>query len=339
MKFSHDRLSLLYSILALALLFSACNSKNSNETTLQNDLIGPYLGQELPDTTPRIFAPGIVSTEMYERDLAISSDGSEIYYTVLSKSMNNRRSTIILVKQIDGIWMDPEVAPFSGKYSDVEPFIQYDGKKLYFVSDRPLVVGKDNEYKYNIWYIEKTAQSWSNPKPIGEPINGHGSVFYPSITKSGTMYFTRRNDDESEYIYRSKTVDGNFTNPEILPENVNSTKAQFNALISPDESFLIIPTVVENNTFGSSDYYVSFRDKDDNWSELINLGKNINSKNWDFSPSLSPDGKYFFFQRDTWNEGLEGRQLNYNDLLNIHNGGGDIYWVDASVITRLNPMK
>jgi hypothetical protein len=45
-------------------------------------LSGPYLGQSLPDSIPQLFAPGVVSTGMFTRDVAISPDGKEIYFCV-----------------------------------------------------------------------------------------------------------------------------------------------------------------------------------------------------------------------------------------------------------------
>jgi len=341
MKLLKKRYRLLYSLLTAGLIMLSCSdktTKDSIESKLSN-LSGSYLGQEQPGTTPKIFAPGIVSTGLPERDLTISPDGNEIYFTVQLGRDYDYRSCIVGVKQINGLWSKPEVVSFSGQYSDIEPFIQPDGKKMYFASRRPIVEGVENKGRYSIWYVDRVGDGWGTPKPVGEPITGEGMVCYASITKSGTMYFTKMHEDGNEFIYRSKFVDGKFTTPEILPENININESQWNACISPDEDYLIIPSYVEGYNYGSADYYVSFRDENDNWSDLINLGEKINSPGLDFTPSISPDGKYFFFQRMNWTENLDGKILNYNDLVNIHNGRGDIYWVDASVITDLNPNK
>jgi hypothetical protein len=326
-------------LLAGLLMFSCNQKKNENKDSKLTDLSGPYLGQELPGTTPKLFAPGIVSTDLPERDLTISPDGNEIYFTVQLGPLTDFRSCIVGVRQINGYWTKPEVVSFSGQYSDIEPFIQPDGKKMYFASRRPLVQGVENKARYSIWYVDRIGDAWGTPKPVGEPITGGGMVCYASITKSGTMYFTKMHEDGNEFIYRSKFVDGKFTTPEILPKNVNINDTQWNAFISPDEDFLIVPSYVEGDSYGSYDYYVSFRDENDNWSDLINLGEKINSPGLDFTPSVSPDGKYFFFQRMAFTEKLDEKILTYNDLINVHNGRGDIYWVDASVIHELNPFK
>jgi len=334
-------LKIVIVVFLAALMFFSCNQKSNKESlnSQLTNLTGPYLGQKPPGKTPKIFAPGVVSTELPERDLTISPDGNEIYFAVQLGQMNDWRSCIVGVKQINGFWTKPEVVSFSGQYSDIEPFIQPDGKKMYFASTRPIVEGKENKGRYSIWYVDKIENGWGTPKTIGKPITGEGMVCYASITKTGTMYFTKKHKDGNEFIYRSIFVNGKFTTPKILPENININDSQWNAIISPDEDYLIIPSYVEDDNYGSADYYVSFRDENDNWSNLINLGEKINSPGLDFTPSISPDGKYFFFQRMNWTEDIDNKILNYSDLVNIHNGRGDIYWVDASVIKDLKPNK
>lgn len=46
------------------------------------ELSGPYLGQTPPGLKAQVFAPGIVNTPLYTRDLAMTPDGKEIYFGV-----------------------------------------------------------------------------------------------------------------------------------------------------------------------------------------------------------------------------------------------------------------
>ncbi len=46
-------------------------------------LTGDYLGQPLPGDTPEVFAPGIVTRGRYTRDVAMTPDGSELYFGVM----------------------------------------------------------------------------------------------------------------------------------------------------------------------------------------------------------------------------------------------------------------
>ena len=78
--------SLLFLLLSLVVLFASCNT--SNETSRFPELSGPFLGQTLPGDNPELFAPGIISTAMYERDIAIMPDGNEIYYCISTFGYN-----------------------------------------------------------------------------------------------------------------------------------------------------------------------------------------------------------------------------------------------------------
>ena len=64
--------------------------------------------------------------------------------------------------------------------------------------------------------------------------------------------------------FRSKIIDGIYIEPELLGPEINSGRSRYNALISSDERFLIVPTYGMEDSFGATDYYISFRDDTDN---------------------------------------------------------------------------
>ena len=86
--------------------------------------------------------------------------------------------------------------------------------------------------------------------------------------------------------------------------------------------------------------YVSYR-RDNVWTKPENLGDKINSVGWDFSPKISPDGKWFLFtsNRSFADKPLEKR-LNYKELLKkLHepgNGLRDIYKIEIGAL-KLTP--
>jgi len=289
-------------------------------------LKGSYLGQTPPGNIPLIFAPGIISTGMSESAIAVSPDGKEIFYTVHA----GNSETIVTTKFINGSWTAPEVAPFSGKYMDGFPAMHPDGSKLYFHSYRPLDKGSQIADVVNIWFVEKKGSGWGEPKPIGSPINGNGFVCCPSVTKTGTLYYSKKTSDGGEKIYRSRFVNGKYMEPEALPQQVNREKEQYHAVISPDERYLILPR---------DNYLVSFRDEKDQWSDLIPLGDAVNQMRSGGCPSISSDGKYFFFTaypQIKWNRQFE-RHHTYDDLQKITlqdpaSDRTDIFWVDAKII-------
>ncbi len=306
-------------------------------------LKGEYLGQQLPGTEPELFAPGIISTGMFTRDIAMTPDGREIYFTAVLGRY--RITQILFTRWIGGTWTEPEIAPFSGNpdYMDAEPFVTPDGRRLLFLSTRPDSAGGVPEGDQEIWVVDRSGEGWSEPYNLGAPVNTRNAEFFPSVTNDGTIYFTR-SEGRNSYIFRSRMVDGKLSEPVKLPSQVNSTGIQYNAFISPDESYLIFASAGREDCLGGDDYYVCFKDSGDSWTEPINLGARVNTTDGsEHSPYVSPDGKFFFFMSarigDKFDQG--NGKLTRDMMLKMHNepAGGlpGIYWMEASFIEGLKP--
>ncbi len=306
-------------------------------------LEGPYLGQKPPGGEPRLFAPGLVSTGMYTRDIAMTPDGGEIYWTAAVGSWTY--VTILMSRHEEGRWTPPEVVPFATdpRYRFIEPCVSPDGKRLFFASDRPSQPG-GKEGNFDLWVADRTGNGWCEPKALGAPVNTEAGEFFPSVTKDGTLYFTRDSGPESAGIWRSRPVDGHFAAPERLPAQVNAGASQFNAFIAPDESYIILSVQGRKENLGPMDYCIAFRSPQDAWSPIVDLGPVFNGpKIGGYSPFVSRDGKYFFFMSARRDPGLlaPGEKLTYSRLLELHrrpgNGIAGIWWVDASFLEGLRP--
>lgn len=310
------------------------------------DLTGDYLGQDPPGDTPRLFAPGIVSTGLLDRDVAMMPDGSEIYFGAAGPEYTF--SAIMVTRRLpDGRWTLPEVAPFVAPYParDLEAFISPDGKRVYFLSDRP-PVGQDEPYgNSDIWVADRVENGWGDPYNLGAPVNSEGQEYFPSVTLDGTIYFTRQQKGErGHFIYRSRMVDGAHAEPEKLPSQVNAGPMQFNAFVAPDESYIILSVAGHSDAIGRTDYHVCFRSPDDAWTEPINLGNKVNFPGAQgYSPYVSADGRYFFFMstRTTALDSLKGSRLTRKQMLELlaspGTGNSDTYWIEASFIEALRP--
>ncbi len=69
---------------------------------------GPYLDQPPPGDEPVLFAPGIVSDGLNNRDMAITPDGREVYWSVNLRNFD--LSVIMYSRQTGKGWSEPEVA-------------------------------------------------------------------------------------------------------------------------------------------------------------------------------------------------------------------------------------
>jgi hypothetical protein len=313
-------------------------------------LNGPWLGQSPPGLTPELFAPGIVCSGLNERDVAVSADGREIYFGVSF----GRVTTIMWTRLQGGRWSEPEVAPFAADaaYFHFEPALSADGRRVFFLTNRPGPGGeaKPGWANQTIWAADRAADgSWGEPYDPAPEINGGGLQFFPSLTRDGTLYFSRmdRKTRRTE-ICRARRSGAGFGPVEALPAPVNGEGTPYNAFIAPDESYLI--ACVDGKPLaanpGTANYFVFFRDAHDRWSEGVALGGEVN---WPgstaMSPYVSPDGRYFFFaaQRTAarFQAPLRGRTLAQLVQMSAsaQNGNYDIYWVDARVIAALRPAS
>jgi hypothetical protein len=76
------RTILIILTIGLITLVASCTQQQNKEAAAAEpgfpELTGPYLGLEPPGMEPKLFAPGIVNTGMYTRDVAMTPDGNEI---------------------------------------------------------------------------------------------------------------------------------------------------------------------------------------------------------------------------------------------------------------------
>ncbi len=306
-------------ILILLLFFISC-SKNDNTESLEfiRDFHGQYLGQKPPGMTPEVFAPGIISGVEAVLNAAFSPDGNAFYYSSISDS---GQYTVKYSYSIDGNWTIPETAPFSGEFNDADPIFSYDGRYLFFVSDRP-ETSNDKETDLNVWYIERSGKKWTEPVNAGGNVNTEVSEFYPAVSGDMTLYFTA--EYENGYgrrdIYRSEFANGVYSEPENIGETINTEYDESDVFVSPGEEYIIYKVSGRPDSYGYGDIFISFKDENNNWAEGINMGRIINTAAHEYCPIMSPDMKYFFFTR-------------------VINGRGHIYWIDAKVIDGLKPDK
>lgn len=284
-------------------------------------LAGPYLGQQPPGETPELFAPGVISTCKEHSAAMFTPDGSEVYFGRMFPQ------EIYLMRQINGVWTDPEVAPFSGAVNDLYPFLSTDGQFLVFSSNRTLEPGGASLGRgLHLWMVERTASGWSEPTHIELAVDPPGRLGGPAILPDRTLYFGQRVDSGSMDIFVAAHDGHGYGVPRSLGPPINSEQPEHSPFLAPDRSFLLFSSFYRSR--GRSDLFVSFRGADGGWTRPINLGQRVNSRWKDEYPYVSPDGKYLFFNSN--------RPSALNESA-IPDGPGNVYWVDASVIERLRP--
>jgi Tol biopolymer transport system component len=245
------------------------------------------LGNDELTEDPKLFAEGTISTPG-AMSITFSPDGRTLWFAEASAS--------IMASHLDnGKWSTPEALSFSGRYFDFSPCLSSDGSQLVFSSSRPRAGEK---LSLGIWAADKTATGWGSPKDLGALINGSGEgAGSPSLAANGTLYFvTQRPDSVGGLdIYRAKRIGGQYSPPENLGPVINSPARENDVYVGRDESYIIFSSDRPGG-LGENDLYLS-EWKDGAWMQPRNLGPAINSARAECCPSVSPDGKYFFFKR------------------------------------------
>ncbi|MEO9853050.1 MAG: hypothetical protein ABJH72_21865 [Reichenbachiella sp.] len=274
--------------------------------------------------SPELLMPGKISTQYKERDMTITVDGNHLLYSV--HSYDNAHRMIVEMKKNGSIWSDAEVSSFSGKYKDLEPMFAPSGKRLYFASDRPLFETDDTN-DYNIWYVDKVKEGWSEPIPLDSLINTDGDEFYPSVSNKGTLYFTatREGGKGKEDIFFSLYQNGRFQRPLSMDSAINTPTYEFNSFIDPDENYILFSSYGRSDGLGGGDIYISHK-INDQWQPAINLGDQINSEKLDYCPFVSADAQVFYFTSNRKDKSEAGSVSELRRLMNnTQNGFDNIY--------------
>ncbi|QSE99155.1 TolB family protein [Fulvivirga lutea] len=185
-----------------------------------------------------------------------------------------------------------EVSFSNGKYTDYHPEIFQDSLMI-FISRRPEPGTNDPVPYGNLWMVMKSNNAWGEPQFISE-LNHKGHDTYPTLTKSGRLYFNsdRPGGKGSMDIYVSNYMNGKFSDPTPL-NALNTTDSENDLVIDPDEKFIIFNRYSFET--GELDLFISFNEEG-NWSEAQPLTQ-INEKGvFELTPTLSTDKKYFYYE-------------------------------------------
>lgn len=278
-------------------------------------LEGDYLGQKPPAGKAELFALGIISSVWGLHSTAVfSPDGNEVTWAPMMDFPGEiySRGGLLTMKRVDGRWTPPAWAAFSGPDVDDDvPFYSAAGRRIYFISTRPLP-GESGGGRERIWFADRTAAGWSAPRPLDPAVNQHAMHWAFSLDRRGDLYFAGQAADSrgGDDIYLARFSNGTYEKPVNLGAPVNTAAGENTPFVAPDGSYLLFSRAF--------DLWASFRGGDGAWSEPVRLGPEVNSPEIELCPMVTADGKYLFF--------LSGRD-----------GESHAYWVDAQAVTKLRP--
>ncbi len=254
-----------------------------------------------------------INTKKSEYFPILSIDGLKMYFTFADGKKGGE--DIYYSQLIGNIWIKPKNlgAPFSTKENDAINSVSADGNTIVlFGSYKGYIGGGDN------FYAQKTATGWSEIKPFPRPVNSEywdcdgyltadgKAFFFTSDRKGGVGDFVKGGQFyHGEYegntdIWVSVKNDSVWGKPINIGTTINTPYAERSPFLHPDGKTLYFSSDGHYG-LGSLDVFKSVRLSDTlwtEWSEPVNLGKEINTAGYDVAYKISTDGKNAYFSSD-----------------------------------------
>jgi tetratricopeptide (TPR) repeat protein len=129
---------------------------------------------------------------------------------------------------------------------------------------------------------------------LGSVINSRYSDVNPVVSDDETVMVYSTAEQYQDALYFTKKVNGRWTAPRnIIPDlGLGFEEKNFPTSISSDGRELYI---YRQGADYDGNIFVTRRDKNDKWSNLVRLNDNINTKYWESHATISHDGKKLYF--------------------------------------------
>ena len=163
------------------MVLTVCNRPDGKgKCDLYYSYWNPNDGWEIPKPLP-----GDINTGRWESQPSLGPDGQTIYFVRGENSVSTAMDIFVSTMGTDGNWSKGKKLPKSINSPDREssPFIHFDGKTLYFRSERSPSLGGSDFFKCT----RLTDSTWSEAVNLGFPLNSFGDEFSMVIDKSGTF--------------------------------------------------------------------------------------------------------------------------------------------------------
>ncbi len=241
---------------------------------------------------PQVFAPGVVSGPANDDAPAFTPDGATVFFG----SSAGPLSTILVSHRKGGVWSRPQVAPFSGEWSDQQAAMAPDGSFMVFVSNRPVTVGDKTHPSGNLWRVDRKGQGWRAPTHLPATVNRDASIWAPSIAGDGSLYFIDREKAGAPFrLWRAQWHSDSYEPARPISFG-DPTTQDVDPAVAPDESFIVFASAKPGSD--KPERLFLARREGDHWGQPVDLGDKINGATDTNGARLGPDGRTLYFSSD-----------------------------------------
>ncbi len=276
------------------------------------------------DLKSRLLRINIDKTKYQVKGMKIIVDGRKVpgYTGIDAIGISSSKKPIkVTIEQPQNLIEDVVVEKLSDNinstYEETMPMIAPDGQTFYFSrANHPDNIGgiKDEN---DIWYSELNRETgkWGKSKNLGPLLNNKGPNYISSITPDGNAMtvllgnqYTKGNKMKPGVSVSTKSSEG-WSKPEPLDINNALIETTDGNYFLANNRNVLVMAIDRFDAFGEKDLFVSFLQKDNKWTEPLNLGNDINTVNMESSPYLAADNETIYFS----SKGFSGY------------GGSDVY--------------
>ncbi|MGB3462201.1 MAG: hypothetical protein WBA33_09575 [Rhodanobacter lindaniclasticus] len=247
-----------------------------------------------------VFAPDGIAGAADDGAAAFTPDGNTVYFMRGTDSF-----TLMESHRVDGRWSTPRVAPFSGRWRDLDPAMAPDGSYLLFVSNRPVSGTAPLDAVHagqrragqgmNLWRVDRRGNGWGKPVRLPDVVNTCSMSFAPSVAADSSIYFIGCvGADEGLHLLRSIWRDGHYQAPYVVKLGTADALIRDPA-IAPDRSFIVVAT--KRTAQQPYRLAIAFHTRE-GWSALQDLGDTVNGGKHSMGAQLGPDHRTLYFYSD-----------------------------------------
>ena len=202
------------------------------------------------------------------------------------------------IKHIESV---KEIKGINTKGEESNPIIVPYGNKMYFMH-MSSNTKKASTLGQEIWISEKIDDEWSNAIPWKISAHDNANNVIIGVTNNEKkLYIFNSNDTRNKFAkglsYLQLNEAGVFDSPvRISIPGFEIAYGFYSFYVTPDEEQFFVATAADSSDY--EDLFVSLKQEDGSWGELINLGSTINTSLIETTPFLSSDKKVLYFSSD-----------------------------------------
>ncbi len=172
------------------------------------------------------------------------------------------------------------------RFSDVNPVISGDETKIVYIQKQPFYDA--------VAYCEKIEDGWSFPRILMEELQVDEDAYPTALNYEGDEMILYRSDNFIGDLYTSKLVDGFWTPPIRMNDNINTKYWESHGCFTRSGDTLYF-TSNRKGGYGGLDIYYSVRGENGEWGIPVNLGPTINTRYNEETPFITTDSKTLYF--------------------------------------------